>query len=403
MKNKVGKEYSLEEWVDHRLAGEAVSQTRRVIVQGGVVAIEKPGKVSLPFLGGGRRRKITTFSKQARRRMLSDVKRCGEAKAIFVTLTYGDVWPQDKEDFRYHLKKLWNMIIYRYPELGAFWRGEIQEKRFSKSGNLVPHYHLLIFQKDGTMPFIDNDWLARAWAKASEDESSKHVKAGVEVKAVQTANGATYYCAKYMAKMEGLEWNYGKCWNRLSQKNLPYCEKEELEITDSEFEDIVNLYCERLASSRAVGYGRSMIPDELMELEEDDEREKKRKKNERRYFKKMFEYNVQNQYKEEIKKGLGDSKKTLTLYFDGLKEWIGDKRRIRQGEVRLMEALVTGTMPERWYEKQGLSRDPFRDDPARDSIFEWIRQNRLEDEDLEVRPTTTPPSKTTEQRGDLQL
>mgnify|MGYP001450486002 CR=1 FL=1 len=159
--------------------------------------------------GGGRRGKITTFSRASRKRMmkkLATFRREEVARALFVTLTYPAEYPDGKRakrDLDRFLKRLWR----KYPSAAWIWREELQKRG-------APHFHLLVLGVD----FIPHGWIAYVWWDVCGRISIEHLKAGTEVRRVKSYKHCVYYVSKYLAKDEeeeadlGRRWGYGGCW-----------------------------------------------------------------------------------------------------------------------------------------------------------------------------------------------
>lgn len=161
-----------------------------------------------------KREKISGFTHASRKRMMSQIAMLGDETPIFVTLTYGSEFPTDPSIWKKHQNKFFIYLIRKYPEYSGFWKLEPQ-KRFA------PHWHLLIYGGR-----IDKEWLARTWAKCSEDESDDHIAAGTRVEALKSVKGAIYYTSKYLAKVIEDElpdyWdNPGRWWGVINRKYLP--------------------------------------------------------------------------------------------------------------------------------------------------------------------------------------
>jgi hypothetical protein len=161
--------------------------------------------------GGGRRGKITTFSRASRKRMmkkLATFRREEVARALFVTLTYPAEYPDGKRakrDLDRFLKRLWR----KYPSAAWIWREELQKRG-------APHFHLLVLGVD----FIPHGWVALAWWDVCGRISIEHLKAGTEVRRVKSYKQCVWYVSKYLAKGEEVEaelgrrWGLGGCWRR---------------------------------------------------------------------------------------------------------------------------------------------------------------------------------------------
>ena len=169
-------------------------------------------------LQGIKRKRITTFSKGSRRRMIQKLSRFGDRKAIFATCTYDDPMPTVEESKK-HLDRLLKRIKRKFPDYTVVWRLEFQPK----SGR--PHYHMLIYGPDKT-PFIPHQWLKKAWREVTGRDSLEP-----EVKGMRSHRGGMYYASKYLCKEdeEGFEkyrrmhpgTKVGRFWGVAGSKNVP--------------------------------------------------------------------------------------------------------------------------------------------------------------------------------------
>jgi len=145
---------------------------------------------------GGVRGEITEFTPASRKRLLDtfatiDLARCG--RPIFVTLTYGQCWP-DNETAKRHLDTLLKRFRRRFPLCSCIWKLEFQSRG-------APHFHLIFFN----LPFYSKVSLARAWAAvighAFCDLSGDSPRPPfTRIERLQSARKAFVYLCKYMAK-----------------------------------------------------------------------------------------------------------------------------------------------------------------------------------------------------------
>lgn len=168
------------------------------------------------------RGKVQGFSPASRKRMIRDCARMGQAIPIFVTLTYPEIWPSDPSVWKVHLDTFWKRVIRKNPQMGSFWRLEPQER-------FAPHYHLLIYQKNGRQPFLPKKWIADSWAEITNGNPS----ACSRVESLKSHRGGMFYAAKYCAKLPDgeypEEWGFaGKHWGKLSKANLPWAKQYEM-------------------------------------------------------------------------------------------------------------------------------------------------------------------------------
>ena len=185
------------------------------------------------------RGKISKFSPAARKRLLRMIATFGDAVPIFMTLTYWKDWPEDPAEWKRHLDNFVKALKRHNPNLSGIWRLEAQKRG-------APHFHLLVY--GGRVP---KKWVAETCARCSEDESAEHIKAGTRVESLRTAEGAMFYCAKYMAKSEVLKlpdyWeNVGQHWGVFNRKMLPVDPVRSVLVSDLVASKMIGFMRERL-------------------------------------------------------------------------------------------------------------------------------------------------------------
>ncbi len=314
---------------------------------------------------------IQGFSPAARRRMFKFIARLGEAIPIMITLTYRPVlFPETKEELKGHLKKFWQMLQRKYPDqlLGGIYKVELQ-----KSG--VPHFHLLVYRLDGSQPFVDKDWCALAWAKASGDTSEDHINAGTRVEAIRSSNGALSYAAKYLGKTWKGKWKYGKVWNWLTKKNLPICETIDVELDSDELRHFEE-HCRHVhAEKKAKAMAQKEFPDEFTEEEVKELGSWTKMVNDEA---RTWRRDIRNHYYHENQK-LFKAEPWKVSYWTIMNEntfaELRDRaRRERESAIELINCFVNGTLPDCWYSEFNAPRDPFGDDPESIPFVKKMRE-----------------------------
>jgi len=204
-----------------------------------LVKLRGPGN-GPPQGGGGKRGEVCGFSRASRKRLLDELNSVPVdvlADALFITLTLPDAaleqW-QEKRKARGKFggwalgvpesKRARDRFVKRlrraWPKCGGVWRME-RVPRLSGSfvGELVPHYHLLVFN----IPWMEYGWLASAWYECVGSGDERHLRAGTSVQRVRSRRGALSYAAKYMGKNEiasdahtGRMWaSFGDAWEEV--------------------------------------------------------------------------------------------------------------------------------------------------------------------------------------------
>lgn len=215
-------------------------KTARIIMQGNLILAEGISPVKgnpEPSVRG----EVKGFSSASRKRMIQQCAKMGKAIPIFLTLTYGKNYPSDPAAWKKHLDNWGKRLIRHNSNLSAIWRLEPQKRG-------APHYHLLIYQKDGKKPFIAKEWIAQSWHEVLGDYSDDdHLKAGTRIESLRSSRGAAFYAAKYCAKLPDdddfpEEWaRAGRLWGSFNKKSLPTAPQHEM-ILHSPLEQKATLF-----------------------------------------------------------------------------------------------------------------------------------------------------------------
>lgn len=179
-----------------------------------------------------RRGSISEFSRKSRKRLFDLLNSFDKSveKAIFITLTYGQAWPEGKTAKR-HLDNFIKRMMRFAPGCSGVWRLEYQQRG-------APHFHLLLFN----MPFWKKEDVAKAWSEIIGDEYCDH--SGPEIRAPFTRIEAcmsykhiTRYLSKYVAKRDagvGLTFSHnslpGRFWGVINREALPLAPLQEIEL-----------------------------------------------------------------------------------------------------------------------------------------------------------------------------
>lgn len=193
-----------------------------VEMQGNLLALKSPFKVSRLTEEPPKRGAITTFTRQSRVRLLRKMARLEPTRVVFVTLTYPARYP-DAMTAKGHLRALFERIRRRYAQSSAIWRLEYQERG-------APHFHILFFD----LPYLPFALLRQWWSeiiRAYVDASLPRVR----IEKIRSKQGAMYYAAKYCAKMATTEdqsffinstyLHAGRWWGVFNHHHLPYADR----------------------------------------------------------------------------------------------------------------------------------------------------------------------------------
>lgn len=157
-------------------------------------------------------RGISMQSKLAVARVLSSIDWALGGVCLHITLTYHRQWPATKEELA--AEKSWLTA-----QLGGWgcgiWRLEYQMERLKKFGDLVPHWHVLLWVGE-QMPADVEKRIRKAWKRRSGNRSVR----GVSVRD-GTAAKAAWYLALHSAKGEqSPQIEVGRWWGFIQRKEV---------------------------------------------------------------------------------------------------------------------------------------------------------------------------------------
>lgn len=181
----------------------------------------------------GDRGEIHGFSTGSRRRLFELINRLAiEGKAVFLTLSFGNDYP-DAKTAKNALRAFLERIRRRCEgnEVSAIWRMEFQERG-------APHFHLIFFG----LPFICKTTIKNWWS-----EIIGVLDPFTRIEMVHSHKKLVNYVSKYVAKLDKAEvlsgfnsptylhayaqkfdYNIGRQWGIFNRDNLPYAELVEL-------------------------------------------------------------------------------------------------------------------------------------------------------------------------------
>lgn len=195
---------------------------------------------------GGKRGKVSGFSRQSRLRMMRTVSKLENAKRpLFITLTYPDEFQgqvDGNEIKEKHLKNFWKRMEYTWSEISCIWKLEYEERKSGKRiGELFPHLHMLVWglyevDIEGVREFVKN-----AWWEVCGELSGDHLKAGTRVERLRKHRGTMAYLAKYMSKGADKELKVGRWWGVKGKANLPSARKVVIDFLNKEkYKDVID-------------------------------------------------------------------------------------------------------------------------------------------------------------------
>jgi hypothetical protein len=172
--------------------------------QGSLLEVKRTG---CPAPIGGKRGKVSEFSRASRRRLIKMVARLDGERCegvLWVTLTFHEKWPSDGgKACLWRFRKSFERLMGPH---GIFWRLERQDRG-------CPHYHLLIFRRLG------QEWgrtkselyttIRSLWAQSIKEYWSESTlellgrNCGLtHVKVLRSMKQVMKYLSKYVAKTE---------------------------------------------------------------------------------------------------------------------------------------------------------------------------------------------------------
>jgi len=174
---------------------------------------EKTAGAVGPETGGGKKGEIRGKSRRSSSncsRVLSSIDWRKNGRCLHVTLTYWRVWPNDKEHLALEKSALVR-DLGRQARCGL-WSLEYQIERHKKTGEWVPHWHVLLWIGDGD-PDVFETRLRTWWARFSSNPS-KHA---VAVTSGDQARG-TWYLAMHAAKLaQSPPFAVGRWWGYVNR------------------------------------------------------------------------------------------------------------------------------------------------------------------------------------------
>jgi hypothetical protein len=170
---------------------------------GGLITVSKPKVGEAVQLGGGRRGKITEFSRASRRRMLYMMAKTDKRKKpVFITLTYPDDYPGSPKEWKRDLKIFLQRFRRHFNQTGGVWKLEPQKRG-------APHYHMIAWIPYNEMKKTIK-WVADNWYEVVGSGDINHWKWHMGllgkgnvpcVGSIKSERGVMGYAGKYVGKM----------------------------------------------------------------------------------------------------------------------------------------------------------------------------------------------------------
>ena len=204
---------------------------------------------------------ISGFSQSSRRRLIKKILRMESSRLSegrFLTLTYHNEWPEDREDLKDQLNALLQSFRRRWPSMRYIWRVELQKRG-------APHFHLMIWRAGGhEWEAMDEmrEWLVETWQRISGCTSEAHAQYGVDLQRLQSWRKATAYVSKYVAKSTEIDSapRLGRRWG--ASQSLPTSPHLRLHMNERAGH-VLRRLCRKLLRSKSSG--KSRLADHLRE------------------------------------------------------------------------------------------------------------------------------------------
>lgn len=210
--------------------------------------------------GGGIRGDVVGFSSASRRRLMrliASLER--DARPVFVTMTYPDVFPEGLDKWKRDIDVFGKRLARQYPQAGFLWRIEFKERQSGESrGRVAPHFHLLVY---GASYRDLRGWVPGAWWAAVGSRHADHLRVGTRVEHIYSWGGIMRYVGKYIAKEDDYpsEWQ-GRAWGVIGRGNLPWAVEVVIGLTHDESTKLVRLGRKMIkAKGRSFSYGLAWI------------------------------------------------------------------------------------------------------------------------------------------------
>jgi hypothetical protein len=179
--------------------------------------------------GGGKRGPVTTFSRKARARIRAFLGTVRELiPSLFVTLTYGLVYPMQVSKAKEDLSRLWRGLVKKYPKASAVWL-----LHFQKRG--APHFHMIVW---GISERSLRNYVKPTWHSMVMNQSNSEYKTSARVEKGRSLSRMAGYLSK---PIKVPDWvlesgqSLGKCWGKKNEKDIPLSERIEFWVAP-EFE-----------------------------------------------------------------------------------------------------------------------------------------------------------------------
>lgn len=190
-------------------------------------------------------------------RLIASLER--EARPIFVTMTYPDIFPDSLARWKRDIDVFGKRLVRHSPGAGFIWRIEFKERKSGASvGMVAPHFHLLVYGV-GYRDLLG--WVPGSWWAVVGSEDADHLRAGTRVEHIYSWGGIMRYTGKYIAKEDDYppEWQ-GRAWGVVGRSNLPWAVEVVISLTKDQGTKLVRLGRKMIrAKGRSFNHGLAWI------------------------------------------------------------------------------------------------------------------------------------------------
>jgi len=169
-----------------------------------------------------KRGKIKHFSRKSSLRLKKLLFSLQESPTEMITLTYPKYYPADSTEWKKHLDTFGKWLEREFPDSWWIWRLEPQKRG-------APHFHIIGCTNVDFPDFVSKEVfykkVARRWFEIVGTGYDEHLKAGTQVKFLDSKEQLKFYVSKYITKIQLShypEWaSPGRFWGVIGRANLP--------------------------------------------------------------------------------------------------------------------------------------------------------------------------------------
>lgn len=166
------------------------------------------------------------MSPKSRTRLLKLTATMKPVCPLFLTLTY--IVPVDWQRASRDLDTFLKRFLRKFPNMSGIWRKEVQESRYHDTGDVVIHYHLILWG----VRFVSKEWIASNWAEVVDQYDEQGRGPFTRIEKVHSRKKVLSYVSKYCAKLssKSVPWPGGRSWGKFNEACLPVAESVKIEV-----------------------------------------------------------------------------------------------------------------------------------------------------------------------------